>query len=541
MDYGDFDDPVPFSIKGCITIITLDLKKHFFHFGDDIKTKSAWLIAFDAAMDHYLFQKSLYSSPPHVELPSTLQFKMKKKFDKLFSLYRSIRDEDAILVFNECLLPTAEGTSSPSSLSATAGTVTAGKSSGLSPMDVTHYIQYEFYRRKDIKLQLHLQELAQYFIKNYPPKLPENDPTDANKNKTHPMAVTDSSNPVPQAPPLPSLPPEKHAPRPFSNHPPVKMKQFFWQKIKPINVRNTVWMSLEERQDIQWQKLEEKFGEKDVKRRRAIIKNSSHQNDGSHDKRTTTTTKLINLFDAQRTQNVAIACAKLKKTPEEIYDIVLDMDPLDLTLEVTEVILHLLLPTNEEMACLRAYTGPIEALDYCGQLFAYFAQIEGLESRLIVQKIMLSWSDDASYVLMLLEDVKKSLVEFKHECTLQPLQAVLAMVLSVGNYMNGSKRTGRAHGFKLTDLLKLKDIRETTLPQRNLLHFLVEQFPSPETSVFYGEWEVMWRVGKISAGNVEGIVKQLQEALEVCIAAITTAEDIQEVDIRTNLILRLSE
>ena len=177
LDYGDFDDPVPFSIKGCITIITLDLKKHFFHFGDDIKTKSAWLIAFDAAMDHYLFQKSLYSSPPHVELPSTLQFKMKKKFDKLFSLYRSIRDEDAILVFNECLLPTAEGTSSPSSLSATAGTVTAGKSSGLSPMDVTHYIQYEFYRRKDIKLQLHLQELAQYFIKNYPPKLLELMPT----------------------------------------------------------------------------------------------------------------------------------------------------------------------------------------------------------------------------------------------------------------------------------------------------------------------------------------------------------------------------
>jgi hypothetical protein len=216
------------------------------------------------------------------------------------------------------------------------------------------------------------------------------------------------------------------------------------------------------------------------------------------------------------------------------------MDPIDLSLEVTDVILHLLLPTPDELACLRAYTGNRGCLDYCGELFSYFSQIEGLENRLIVQKIMLSWREEATYAFTLLDDVKHALLEFKTEQTLQPLQDIMATVLSVGNFMNGKNRSGNAHGFKLDTLLKLKDIREKKLPHRNLLHFVIEQFPSLNGSVFYETWEAMWRMPKISRGNVESIVKQLHESLERCISAITTAGEIQDDVIRENLIDRLS-
>jgi len=349
--------------------------------------------------------------------------------------------------------------------------------------------------------------------------------------EAQPLAVPDSDRVIPRAPPLPTLPPEKTVQR--TN---VKMKQIFWNKIKPENVMHTFWDNVIEGGEVQWKSLEEKFGEVPVQRRRAIIRQTEENNDSVEN----TKQKVVNLFDSRRTQNVAIACAKLRKTPVEIYDIVCDMDPADLTLDVTEVILNLLLPTADEIACLRAYTGSVEQLDYCGQLFSFFTQIEELESRLIIQKIMLSWTDEANYALSVLEELDKSLNELKNANTLDPLQHIMAIVLSVGNYMNGANRTGRAHGFKLDTLLKLKDIREKKYPQRNLLHFVIEQFPSPDASVFYSHWEGMWNVAKISKGSAESIIKQLKESLEVCMSAIDSASKICDDDIRENLIQRLS-
>jgi hypothetical protein len=535
LDYGDFGSHhVPFSIKGCITIITSEQKKFFFHFGDDQRTKTAWLIAFNASIDNVLFQKSLYTSQPIIELPAAMKFKFKKKFDKLFSLYRSIRDEDAVIVFNESILPTAAEprSSSSSSLSSPSASSMAAC---LNPVDLTRYVQYEFQRRKDVKLRSLFTELSQYFVKNYTPRLLESEQLDADSVKiVHPLAVVDSCQPIPKAPPLPPLPADKVV---IQSH--VKMKQIFWHKIKPINVMNTIWMSLPPPAECRWKTIEEKFGDKELLRRRAIVKQP--QEAAALTDTAATPLKKVNLFDARRTQNVAIACARLKKTPFEIYEIVLQMDPVDLSFETAEVILNLLLPSADEAACLRAYTGDVEQLDFCGQLFSYFSQIEALESRLVVQKIMLSWSDEATCALQLLKVVQLSLEELRSIRTLVPLQHILAMVLAVGNYMNGNNRSGKAHGFKLDTLLKLKDIREKKTPQRNLLHFVLEQFPpsGEGSSVFYAHWKGMWRAAKTSKASIDGIVQHLRDTLEVCIAAIAAAEDIQDEGVRGNLVHRL--
>lgn len=517
VDYGDFDTSLSdYSVIGCITVILSDGSKRFFHFGEHEETKNAWLVAFNVAIENELLKKALYSDQPSIPLPASLRHRFKKKFDKLFGLYRSIRDEDAIIVFNESIVPLAE--------SNTASALSIGS---LNHVELTRYVQYEFQRRKDVKLNMLLKELSIYFVKNYPPRLPENDKVEEVKESL-PLAVVDSVRDVPRAPALPVLPPEKVV-KPSC----VKMKQIFWNKIKPVNVTHTLWGSLPEPEGVKWKLLEEKFGEAPVNRRRAIIK-QSQSGDGDADKK-----KAINLFDSRRTQNVAIACAKLRMSPVEIYDIVLDMDPSELTLEVTEVILNLLLPTAEEVACLRAYTGNVDHLDYCGQLFSFFTRIEGLENRLIIQKIMLSWSDEAQYALSVLDDVTKVISELKDAKTLEPLQEIMAVVLTVGNYMNGANRTGRAHGFKLDTLLKLKDVREKKIPQRNLLHFVIEQFPTSDSSVFYSHWDTMWKVSKVSKGNVNSIINQLRESLEVCVSAIHSAGDIQNEMIRENLILRL--
>lgn len=444
-----------------------------------------------------------------------LVHKYKKKFAKLFELYRSIRDEDALRVYHEEVVPTANSSD-----------LLVDEASTFAPVDFCRYTHYEFQRRKDIKLNLLIKELAQYFVKNYAPKIPEEE-EDSTQKTLHPAAVT-STKEIPKPPELPNVPPEK-----VVRQSSVKLRQIFWHKIKDVNVGSTIWTSVSE-PEVDWTSLENKFGDKAPLRRNALVKKQSSTSDAGGQ-----SNKKINLFDSRRSQNVAIACAKLRKSPKELYDIVIEMDPADLNLDVVDIVLNLLIPTDDELACLRAYTGNVEDLDFCGQLFSYFAVVEGLENRLFSQRIMLTWVDEAEFVIKMLKTMRSAIEEVNAESTMLPLKELLAVTLTVGNYMNGKSKWGKAHGFKLDTLLKLRDIKEKSLPQRNLLHFVMEQVHS--TTDFYAQWDATWNCHKISKTVLEDLLYQLNESLETCVTTVNQAEAIEDTYIREQLVFRLGE
>jgi hypothetical protein len=51
--------------------------------------------------------------------------------------------------------------------------------------------------------------------------------------------------------------------------------------------------------------------------------------------------KALALFDGKRSQNVSIAFSSIRRTPEELAEICISMNPATLTRELTEVLLPL--------------------------------------------------------------------------------------------------------------------------------------------------------------------------------------------------------
>lgn len=253
----------------------------------------------------------------------------------------------------------------------------------------------------------------------------------------------------------------------------------------------------------------------------------------------------ISLFDSRRTQNVAIATGKLKKSPEELYEIILSMDPEELTIEITDTILNLLIPTVEEVAIIKGYicnNGNIQDLDYCGKLFAYFLEIEGLESRLLLQRIMLTWFDQIEVIEDQLITIKQSIEELNELEALNSLQIILSIILAIGNYLNGSTPRGQAHGYRLEILLKLKNMKQTTQSRRNLLHYIIDEMRRvyPNILPFYDSWKSMWYASKYSKQVITTMIEEVGILLNKCTEEIEIVKNIENERVKTSLMNRLS-
>ena len=75
-------------------------------------------------------------------------------------------------------------------------------------------------------------------------------------------------------------------------------------------------------------------------------------------------------------------------------------------------------------------------------------------------------------VLLAVKEVQKS----------TKLKTLLEIVLALGNYLNGGTFRGRAYGFKLEALTKLKDTKAAD-NQTTLLHYIVQLVSSKHPDI----------------------------------------------------------
>jgi hypothetical protein len=219
-----------------------------------------------------------------------------------------------------------------------------GGTVSFSLQDFFQFLHYELrtHRNEEKFLQL-LKELGDYVVKNYAPK-PVVTEEDEECWKSYPPAVPSSERDIPRAPSLPPLPPNKPVVKPNK-----KMKQLFWTVIKPVNVYQTIWMDLEE-VPVPWENSFDSLFSATQQ-----VKKISAGGAGGGGDRKQSQKHVVTLFDGKRTQNVAIACGKLRKSPEELYELVLMLEPEELTGEMNDTIMNLLLPTTEEIGLVRSY------------------------------------------------------------------------------------------------------------------------------------------------------------------------------------------
>jgi hypothetical protein len=553
LELGALSSETMKSVQNSFTVVARDGRTYHMC-ADSRKIKLQWLVALKAAMNNYNLRRLPYNLPSPDKQRGGLSAVMglRKDFDNHMGIYRSLAAEDIGAVYLGEVADIVEGR-------------VGATDPEFDPVRLTMFINYELKNhRNGGKLFTPLQDLAAYMHGHYAPRpVVDEDELDGSK---HPRAVPQSEAPLPRAPPLPFVPDAKPIKKPN-----IKVKQLFWVPVKPANVVNSVWRDMEE-PEVAWQTFDTQFAA--IQPRAKVQPRKSLTGSGEPAK-----PKQVALFDSKRTQNVAIACGKLKKSPEDIFDMALAMDPDELTSDVNDTILNLLLPTSDELEILKSYTGEVQDLDFTGKLFSYFSEIDRLEQRLASQRTMLSWFEQANVVFDQIHIVNAAVSEFSEEASLKAFRNVLAVVLSVGNYMNGGTRRGQVHGYRLELLLKLKDVKQTG-GRRTLLHFIADHLSgelcvsgnsgtattaaavaaaaaaapggSGENAAavgdgvvlnnpFFSSWKHMWLATKVSLGSLEVLIRELQVSLEVCMQELERAEEMENDKARIPLVERLSK
>jgi hypothetical protein len=322
-----------------------------------------------------------------------------------------------------------------------------------------------------------------------------------------------------------------------------KMKSLFWTKIAAADeIKETVWKDIppykltKEQEDT----LEQWFSNKPVAAANASSKGGLSSRPGSTNNlaslssdsadgggatpagqsslRRPSVIKGVSLLDGRRNQNVLIFLGKLRKTPEEIRDMIWAMNPTILTLELTAS-LRGILPNAEEMQTFNNNTISPDQLDSASRLFAYLVSIPMLATRLSNHEIVFHWFTQHNTLetnLSCLEMACQELIS-----TRDVFHALLSLILSLGNCLNAYTRYGDAQGVQLDILAKLTNLKATSNAKETFLHFLAKQLAEkePKLLTWSENWKGIWVAGEtLQFGQVTKDIQTLERQVTIITA-----------------------
>eukprot|EP01040_Poterioochromonas_malhamensis_P011521 gene11521-12563_t len=253
--------------------------------------------------------------------------------------------------------------------------------------------------------------------------------------------------------------------------PSAKLRGLFWNKLKAADVKETVWFQLPEYSlsSEEVGKLEEHFANNP-----STAGNSSNN---ATPKTNSSQPKLISVLDGKRTQNILILLGKLRKSPEEVLLMIIELNPKILTQEVTNSLIEIV-PTAEETTAIKAFSNPL-TLDLASQMIFHLNRLPKLAVRLECHEMSFSWEINAKVSSNQLNALLKGCREFQQ--LKDSFQSLLAVVLAIGNHINGDTARGQAYGVKLDVLVKFANLKATIPSQGTLMTYLAniieERYP----------------------------------------------------------------
>ncbi|KAJ2754462.1 hypothetical protein GGI19_002392 [Coemansia pectinata] len=313
-----------------------------------------------------------------------------------------------------------------------------------------------------------------------------------------------SAAPSPSAPPPPPLAPA--APRAPGMAPPapgssllgplrrkelvyvpkVKLKALQWDKLNDQHVESSLWSKLEDRAGLPerevvdtlhangaFENLERLFAAKQAVDVFALReKRRKEREEKALDE--------VSVLESKRAYNLNIMLGMLKKlTFADIRRALLRMD----TAVISENLLKQLLsfvPTPEERGLLSAFHGQAERkrLARPDRFFLETMKVWRYEQRLRATVTWITWPESFRDVQA---DVASVMTAAHAVATSRHFPQVLEVVLSIGNFMNGSGFRGGAFGFRIASLNRLMDTKADD-NKTTLLHFVAsaveENFPA---------------------------------------------------------------
>ncbi len=233
--------------------------------------------------------------------------------------------------------------------------------------------------------------------------------------------------------------------------------------------------------------------------------------------------KLIAVLDGKRTQNVLIVLGKLRRDAEEVLQMIITLDPAVLTHEITLSLLSIL-PNQEEITAIKQYTWAADRdrLDSASRLFLSLCRVPRLSVRMECHELAFSWFGFADDVANSLTVMGKAVEEL--EVSEGRLFRLCALVLAVGNYLNGGTKFGNAIAIKFDTLAKVPTMKAAdAATQGSLMNYLAlyAQRYEPALLGFSDHWVALWAAADMTfkqviadLGQLESQVKKLEGELK---------------------------
>jgi hypothetical protein len=290
-----------------------------------------------------------------------------------------------------------------------------------------------------------------------------------------PLPPTMSAPPL-SGVPLASLPPNMSAPPPpvtmlpslpvYKFKSSIPLRSIFWDRIHPANIPQTIFVknniikkSIDTPLEAAIPKLERLFAKTNLTVN--VIK-------------TETTPSTITLLDEKRSRHVAIVIKHLKLSSEEIKQAIIRMDSNMLSDSDVAFLLGAI-PTADELEIIRNFSGDASMLSEAEQFFSDMEDIaDELADRLEAWKFKNEFDELTGSLRADIETVTCASDELAES---EQFHDVLALILAIGNFLNGDKRL--VSGFKASSLPKLKDMRskDDTNLLKVITEVMLEQMP----------------------------------------------------------------
>lgn len=224
----------------------------------------------------------------------------------------------------------------------------------------------------------------------------------------------------------------------------------------------------------------------------------------------------IKVLDSKRSQNVGILLRSSHVDFCEIEHAIYHVDTSVVSLETLQQI-NKNKATNEELERIKDQGDT--PLDEPEQFLLKISQISMFTERISCMVFMAEFEETVTIIERKLEVVMQ-LSQFLMES--EELKLIFAIILTLGNYMNGGNRQrGQADGFTLEILSKLKDVKSKD-SQITLLHFIVRTYISRKRKEGVQLLEIplpipepsdVERATQVDFDEVKGQISQLNDQL----------------------------
>nr|XP_033488870.1 protein diaphanous homolog 1-like isoform X2 [Epinephelus lanceolatus] len=319
---------------------------------------------------------------------------------------------------------------------------------------------------------------------------------------------------VPPPPPGPGMPP----PPPFGwgapappklpyglqpkkeYKPEVQLKRANWSKIGPEDLSEKSF----------WTKAkEEKFENNELFAKLTLTFSSQtkttkakKEQDGGDEKKQTQKKKVkeLKILDSKCSQNLSIFLGSFRLPYEDIKSAILEVNDKVITESMVQNLIKLL-PPAEQLSTLGEMKDEYDDLAESEQFGVVMSGVKRLMPRLQAILFKLQFEEQ-------LNNIKPDVVSVTAACEelskSQNFAKLLEIILLVGNYMNAGSRNGKAFGFSISYLCKLRDTKSADLKQ-TLLHFLADvcQEQYPDVMGFPDELIHVEKASRVSAETIQ--------------------------------------